>query len=69
MRSLDVDIGDSAPLAISRERLVLVWWLGVLGDDVPGVQQAGDQAENAEEDVDQGVCAADTAFDPDYKYN
>lgn len=36
----------------------------VLGDDVPGVQQAGDEAEGAEEDVDQGVGGAEAGFDP-----
>lgn len=38
-------------------------WMG--GDDVPGVQEAGDEAEAAEEDVDEGVGAADAGFDPD----
>lgn len=45
--------------------LVLVGRLGVLCDDVPGVQEAGDDAEDAEEDVDDGVGGADAALDPD----
>lgn len=62
---LDVDVGDAAALAVLRQGLVLVGRLGQLGDDVPGVQDAGDVAEAAEEDVDEGVGAADAALDPD----
>ncbi len=40
-------------------------WLGELGDDVPGVEEAGDEAEHAETDVDEGVGAADAGLDPD----
>jgi hypothetical protein len=29
------------------------------------VQKSGDEAETAEEDVDEGVCAADAALHPD----
>lgn len=65
LRALDVDVGDAAALAILGERLVLVGRLGVLGDDVPRVKQAGDEAEHAEEDVDEGVGATDAALDPD----
>ena len=36
----------------------------VARDDVPGVQKAGDEAEAAECDVDQGVDTADAAFHP-----
>lgn len=35
------------------------------GDDVPGVQEAGEETEAGEEDVDEGVGAADAGFDPD----
>lgn len=62
---LNVHIRHTAALAVVRQRFVLVGWLGVFGDDVPCVQQAGDVAEDAEEDVDEGVGAADAALDPD----
>lgn len=62
----DVVVGD-ALLAVARlgvgDGLVVVLW--VLCDDVPGVQQAGDVAEHAEEDVDQRVGRAEAGFDPD----
>ena len=44
---------------------VVVVGFGVEGDDVPGVEEAGDVAEGAEEDVDEGVGGADAGFDPD----
>ena len=45
--------------------VVVVVGFGVEGDDVPGVEEAGDVAEGAEEDVDEGVGGADAGFDPD----
>ena len=45
---------------------VLVIGLGMLEDDVPGVYEAGEVAEAAEGDVDDGVGGADADFDPDY---
>lgn len=63
---LDVDVCDSATFAVVGDGLVLVGGLGVLGDDVPGVKQAWDEAEDAEADVDEGVGATDAALDPDY---
>jgi hypothetical protein len=50
--------------------LGVLWQLFVVGnwefrDDVPGVQEAGDVAEHAEEDVDDGVGGADATLDPD----
>lgn len=45
---------------------VVVEWRGrVLRDDVPGVQEAGQEAEDAEEEVDEGVGGADAGFYPD----
>ena len=60
--TLNVNIRDTA--LVSGERLVLVRRLGVLCDDVPGVEEAGDIAEDGEENVDEGVGAADAALDP-----
>ena len=62
-RDLDVDVGDA--FFVARERLVLVGRLGVLCDDVPSVQEAGEVAEDGKEDVDEGVGAADATLDPD----
>lgn len=62
---LDVDVGDpAASLGVLGEGVVGLK-LGVLGDDVPGVEEAGDEAEHAEEDVDEGVGGAETGLDPD----
>jgi hypothetical protein len=65
MGRLDVDVCDAAAALLVGNSLVLVRRLGVLGDDVPGVEQAGDEAEDAEEDVAEGVGATDAALDPD----
>lgn len=42
--------------------VVRVW--RVLGDDVPGVDQTGEVAKDTEQDVDEGVCRAETSADP-----
>jgi len=62
---LDVDISDSAVLLIAMNSLVHTGRLREFGDDVPGMEEAGDVAEHAEEDVDEGVDAAESTFDPD----
>lgn len=41
------------------------WVVRVGGDDVPGMQEAREETEAGEEDVDEGVGAADARFDPD----
>ncbi len=62
---LHVDVGDAAAaLGILGERIVRLE-LGVLGDDVPGVEEAGEEAEHTEEDVDEGVGGAETGLNPD----
>jgi hypothetical protein len=55
---------DSPAFGILREGFV-VEVVGVFGNNVPGVQEAGDVAERAEEEVEQGVEGAETALDPD----
>lgn len=65
LRRLHVHIRHASALAILRQGLVLVRRLGVFRDDVPRVEKAGEVAENAEEDVDEGVGAAETDLDPD----
>lgn len=62
---LNIDVCDAAAgLGILREDVVGLQ-LGVLGDDVPGVQEAGDETEHTEEDVDERVGGAEAGLDPD----
>lgn len=62
----DVVVGNIAPLAFGvLLRNGGVGLVGVQVDDVPGVQQAGEETETAEEDVYEAVSAAEAAFDPD----
>lgn len=65
--ALDVDVGNAAAgiALVWGKSLVLERRLGVLGDDVPGVDQAGNVAKDTEEDVNDRVGAADAALDPD----
>lgn len=60
--SASFDVAVRYGLVVVRLRGVPI---GRDGDDVPGVQQAGDEAEAAEGDVDEGVCGAEGALDPD----
>jgi len=62
--ALDVNVCDAVALTILGQRLVLVGWLGILCDEIPCVDEARDVAKTAEEDVNEGVCAAETALDP-----
>lgn len=54
----DVDVAIVAVLGIVSALLVLivVREVRVLGYDVPGVNEAGEIAENEEENIDDGVC-------------
>ena len=52
IRCLHDDIGYCAALGIVWQRLVESFGIGVFGDDVPGVEQAWDEAEHAQTDVD-----------------
>lgn len=72
---LHVVVRRMAVLCITRaiaacvgDRLVFVGVvvLRVFGDDVPGVQKAGDVAKTAKREVYQGVCGAETGFDPNW---
>ena len=60
-------VGDSAVLAlvVGYGLVFVVVRFGVERDDVPSVEEAGDVAEGAEEDVDETVGGADAGFDPD----
>jgi hypothetical protein len=61
----DVVICDSTVGALGvADGLVFTHWVRVAGDDVPGVDEAGDVAEAAEGDIDEGVCGAEADFDP-----
>jgi|SRR5690242_14503053 len=52
--------------------LIVGYWtvaivlIGILEDDVPGVEQAGEEAEAAKSDVDKGFSGAHAALDPYY---
>lgn len=64
--AVDVVIGDVTVLAaVAGQGFVVVARLRVGGDDVPGVQQAGDVPQYAQPKIDQRVGRAETTFDPD----
>lgn len=42
-----------------------IWGGGKRGGNIPGVDQAGDEAQTAEREVDERVGGADAGFDPD----
>lgn len=53
----------SADLGVGRNGFV--FGVGVSGDDVPGVEQAGEVAEEEEDDVEERGEGAEATFDPD----
>jgi pyrimidine deaminase RibD-like protein len=53
-------------LAIIRA-LVSIVWVGVLQDNVPCVKKSREDAEAAECNVDERICAANTALNPHYR--
>lgn len=59
-----VVVAVSAVLWVLGERVIEIL-VGVFGDDVPGVDEAGEETEHAEEDVDEGVGGAETCLYPD----
>lgn len=67
---LDVNICNAATatavFVILGYSFVFVGRFGMFGNDVPGVKKAGNEAEKAEEDIDERIGAADAALDPDY---
>jgi hypothetical protein len=63
--ALNIDISDVSMLWVLWYFIVLAHRVGIFGNDVPGVQQAGHPAEHAEKDVDDGVGGANAGFDPD----
>lgn len=68
--SADVVICDAAAVGTALsfrvgDHFVVIVSFGRADDNVPCVQQAGKVAEQAQEDVDQGVAGAETGFDPD----
>ena len=62
----DVVVGHAAVFVVVRARVDGLVLLRVARDDVPGMDQAREVAEETEEDVDQRVSGAETALDPDY---
>jgi len=63
---LHVDVGDAGRLGVLRQDAVDLR-VGVFGDDVPAVEEARQEAEHAEEDVDEGVGGAEAGFYPDWR--
>lgn len=43
---------------------LIIVWLWVLEDNIPGMNEAREEAEQAEGDIDEGVRGADSSFDP-----
>ena len=63
----DVIVGDALVLTLAvGDDFVVVITLWVARDNVPGVDQAGEVAEHAEQNIDDGVGGADAGFDPDW---
>lgn len=52
-------------LVVGYGLVFIVVGFGIERDDIPGVKEAWDVAEGAEEDVDEAVSGADAGFDPD----
>lgn len=62
---LDVVISDgAAALGVAVDARVRVVGVRVLEDDVPGVQQAGEEAQAAECNIDERISAAYATLDP-----
>lgn len=62
IRSSSIALGA---LAIGH-LMVCVVRIWVLKDDVPGVEEAGKEAETTQRDVDEGICSADAFLNPYY---
>lgn len=61
----DVVVCDATAFRVlAADGLVLRARVRVTRDDVPGVDEAGEVAETAEGDVDEGVGGAETGFYP-----
>lgn len=58
---------DSPVLALVVGYGLVFMFVGfrIEGDDIPGVKEAWNVAEGAEENVDEAVSCADAGFDPD----
>lgn len=62
MALLDIIVCHTAALGFLVD--LLVRRVGVLRDDVPGVDETGEETQTAEGDVDEGVGRAEAALDP-----
>lgn len=67
MGLIDIVVRHAALTAVDGLVVVVVGF-GVFGYDVPGVKEAGDVAEGAEEDVYDGVGGAEADFYPDCEW-
>jgi len=59
---LDIVVCHTAALGFLVD--LLVRRVGVFGNDVPGVNETGEEAQAAESDVDERVGRAEAALDP-----
>jgi hypothetical protein len=65
-RACDVVVCDGAVgRALAVLCLLVFVWVWVFKNDVPGVEEARQEAETAERDVDERVGTADAALYPD----
>ena len=60
----DVVVRDRAVLGVTLRYGAILVGFWVLGDDEPGMDQTGQKAEHAQENIDDGVRTADASFDP-----
>lgn len=65
-RLSNIDVSHAATFAIILDGFVLVGRLGELGNDVPRVQKTRDESQNAKENVDERIGAANTTLYPYY---
>lgn len=65
-RLSDINVSHAAAFAVILDGFVFVGRLGELGDDVPCVQKARDESQNAEENVNERIGATDATLYPNY---
>lgn len=66
-RLSDINVSHAAAFAIILDGFVFVGRLGELGDDVPCVQKARDESQNAEENVNERIGATNATLYPNWQ--
>lgn len=66
----DATVLDVASVILGEGRIagVIIVWLGILENDIPGVQEARDIGETAESKVDDRVSRTEAYFDPHWTH-